>query len=201
VITASQLRLADALREIGATALEQAEVLLAVTEADALIIDLSEPAWMHERRGKGGKWTGDSTASAVADRLKAESRRDDAVRKSLRANTRKQVATALRPDTPMTQEEARVAKAAGGEGMTPAHHEVAKMITEVRQTHEKYVQDSDTEEGKKARTKTMAVVASLLGGAILGGIESKLGVSDLVAIASSIGPAIIESLFEWWKRL
>jgi hypothetical protein len=196
VISDEQFALDRSLRAIGATHREVVVVLSVLDEVDGVIeLARGRPAWMNERRGKGGQWTGGNGISTVKDVHHAAARQQTGVIERAASLTPKA------PETYKLPEEQRIAAVAGPQGLTPAHHEVAKMISEVRQAHEKYVADSTKDETVRARTKSLAVISSLVGGAILGGIEAKLGVPDMAAIATSIGPGVVESLYEWKKHL
>lgn len=63
----------------------------------------------------------------------------------------------------------------------------------------------DQAEESKSKHDAMLKLATegsvAIGGGILAYIEAKLGVPDLVAIASSVGPLLVQIIIEWYKRL
>lgn len=152
-------------------------------------------AWKHELRGPDGRWIGDQVASRAGkagihqSALHENDIRDIATQAALRAAAVNDVKTrrVLREENETREDRQDKAIKTLTKAVRQANHRISEMQAQ--------------EESRKARTKTLAVISSILGGTIMALIETHLGVPDVGAMLSAMLPGIIESLFEWKKRL
>jgi hypothetical protein len=191
-----------ALRKAGATMRDVAVILSVVAEVDRAIIDLA--AWEHEARGKGGKWT-----------------RGNPVVHPLLQPQEKPRAAGLRPQTSMAEigpgpnpavrasmdQPATMRHLAKAQAQTlqiaqeAARSAAAHAVKQATELHQEHMRQEDIAEGKKSNKKFWAVTASLVGGAVAGLVEAKLGVPDVAVALSTISPALAEAMFEKKYRL
>ena len=155
-------------------------------------------AWRHEARGPHGEWVSGSGSSTTVIRshsdLIAAAQQEDEIRRIAHEEA---VKTATAQDIAYRQvHEAHSAKEHATE-----RAQIKALQRQVREANIRVNKLAEQQEKSKAKTKSLAVISSLVGGAVLGGVEAKIGVPNLAAVISSILPATIESLFEWKKRL
>jgi len=152
-------------------------------------------AWKHELRGPDGRWIGDNAAAraGLAGIHQAAAHEGDirsiAEQAAIRAAATNDVKTrkVLREEN--ETRESRQDK------------QIKELMQAVRRANHKIAELQEKQEKTKARTKTLAVITSLIGGVILALVEGAIGVPGIAEVISAIGPGVIESLFEWKKRL
>jgi hypothetical protein len=90
--------------------------------------------------------------------------------------------------------------------VTPIAQEAAAQAAnhafqQAKEIHAEAQRLAKIQEGKKAKTKGIGMIGSLVAGAVLGYIESKTGMPGMAQIATTVTPAIAEAAFEWKKQL
>jgi len=188
------------LRAAGASALEAAEVInLANT------IDLVSKAYLHERRGAGGKWVGSGPRIGPPKEQRARARARLIAQGRLPAPAQPATVQSLREKHATIGQLARAQEQTAKIATEAAQIHVQKMIKQVHDEHAQYVKDvtaaQSAEDAHKAHLKFFAIMASLIGGAIIGAITAGLGLPVVASLAVSISPAAAEALFEMKKRL
>jgi hypothetical protein len=120
----------------------------------------------------------------------------------------KQFHDAMDALAPATTDEQRIARAeaAVAAAMIDSKHDkqLNKMLAKVTAANEGltgHIEDVEKEEAKDARKKLAVEGSVALGGAVLAAIEAKMGVPDLVAIATALGPMAVQLLVEFKNRL
>jgi hypothetical protein len=199
-VSCQQAALFAELRLAGASTFEAVDVLLAAQSADQAV-ELSK-VWQRELRDTHGKFasrghvTGNGTFGAPPRQKRAH-----------RLAAMRAAGRALPADAPDELRTATVGMVKKGDTTTQqkAHEDVrqhvADLMDQVEKKHQEFVKEQDTVQGKKSRLKASAMIGSLIAGGVLGYIESKMGLPDAAQIASTLTPAVAESLFEWKKRL
>jgi cell division septum initiation protein DivIVA len=228
--TAEQVRLFNGLRHDGATAAEASEIVeLATQMAD--VVELAKrhsTAWMHERRGSHGEWETDGTGAIShamsAKAMRASRRQHPIATPRSAAAAAPAVAAPLKPDNTAAapaflhhvkaseQEHDQLKaqlEAHSAAILAQTEAKMDKMKAEHMATLLQTVKDNNARlaaEGEKtekhAANQKLAIEGSVATASVIAGIiEAKLGVPDLVAIASTmVGPAV-QILFEWKNRL
>jgi hypothetical protein len=215
------------------------------------LVELANEAWMHERRGKGGKWVSaggeiERTAKGAAriKRIQAaqarhapapstgklgggsETSADDHLRQLIREEIAK-AASGVPADIAPENKAAEVAFQVGGK-VVPTKREqmihqqliaskieplaaskAAAAVAEAKKVVEQKLEESQklaaekeqTHEVRKARLK-LAVEASLaVTGGILATLAAKAGAPEAVTIFATVGPFLIQTIIEWYKKL
>jgi hypothetical protein len=205
VITAAELRLAGQLRADGATTAEVVQVIELARQADrwgGRAIELASASyaasWSKELRGPHGEWI-----KSGADVHASVHTGQDPMAAAQHENEIRDIArqTAIKVATMQDVAFGKRAREQQAERDRKQDAQIQALTRQVRTANQHIAEMQSKTEGRKARTKSLAVISSLVGGAVLGGVEAKLGVPNLAAVVSSITPATIESLFEWKKRL
>jgi hypothetical protein len=205
-ITAEQSGLFAALRTAGASVDEAVIVLGVVDDLNEAIELAHSDAWRHELRGKGGKF------ASGGPRMSAQARHIQRAAAAARTRNRPRPGPMTTGGVPVQRtpedlaaalkipEVARI-NAASPTPLTPEHTTIGKMIHEVKQAHQDYVQSQDQEEKTKAHKKFLAVFTSLVLGVIASLAAAKFGAPDVATAFAGIGPAALESLYELKNRL
>lgn len=166
----------------------------AMDAAAAILLsrEINLAAWEHEARGKGGKWV----------------RGNPALHPALQAATSVALGPEHDPATTAMQEHHATMRqlAVVHQQALSVAHEAAQTaakqaVDQALKIHQEAERASAVEEKKKSRKKFLGMSASLVGGAVLGLVEAKLGVNDTAIILSSISPGLAEAAFEWKNRL
>lgn len=206
MITPAELQLASQLRADGASTLEVVQVIELARQASrwwsSQAIELAgvtyAASWRHELRGPHGEWisSGGTLKASVQDigALRSQAEQEDQVRRIAREE-------AVRAATIAQAQYRQVHEPEEAKHEREMAAQIRQLQKQVRTANQRIAAQGEQIEGKKAKTKFWAVLSSLVGGAILGGVEAKLGTPNMAAIASSIAPAAIETLFERRKRL
>lgn len=96
------------------------------------------------------------------------------------------------------QRVAPLTEAKAAETLDAAKQHVAQKLVEAKAI-------ADSEEDAKSKHDALLKAATesgiAVGGAILAYVETRLGVPDLLAIASSAGAILVQIIIEWYKRL
>lgn len=209
MITAAELKLARQLRADGATAIETAQVIELARSASRWMpprrtIELvgvsfrsHAEAWRSELRGPHGEWVSSGatlTQTTTIERDRSQAEQEDAFRRIAREEAVKAAAVQATKVRGVVEQEQ-------GQQIRQQEVQIRQLQKQVRSANQRMARMSEQTETKKARTKSLAVISSLVGGAVIGGVEAAIGAPGLAAVASSIAPGVIESLFEWKKRL
>lgn len=209
MITAAELRLASQLRADGATALEAAQVIELARQAarwGPRTIELigmrvhSEShasAWRSELRGPHGEWVSSGatlSSSTTIERDRGAAEQEDAFRRIAREEAIKAAAIQAGKVRSVVEQDQ-------GRQIREQEAQIRQLQKQVRTANQHVAKLAEQTEGKKAKTKSLAVISSLVGGAVIGGVEAAVGAPGLATVLSSIAPGVIESLFEWKKRL
>lgn len=206
MITSAELQLASQLRADGASTLEVVQVIGLARQASrwwsSQAIELAgvtySAAWRRELRGPHGEWISSAGTlhASVQDMgaIRSQAEQEDQFRHIAREEAVRAAATAQAKYRQIHEPEE------AGQLREQAA-QIRQLQKQVRTANQKIAAQAEQTEGRKAKTKFWAVISSLVGGAILGGVEAKLGTPDLAVLASSITPAAIETLFERRKRL
>lgn len=195
-ITAEQLELAGRLRQAGASAYEVAEVLLATAEVDA-IIELA--AWQHELRshGKFASSGGGSRPSPAAKAALRSGRAHTTMESESRLEAR--TAEVMQAHTELKQLMAQAQKA--HDDLKAEHAKLQSTTTGHIAEVKKQAAEAEKTEGHTMRVKLVSHLGIAAAGAVIAGIEAKLGTPDLVMMASSMAPIAAQEITDFVKRL
>jgi Tat protein secretion system quality control protein TatD with DNase activity len=196
VITAAETRLHSQLRADGATTAEARQVIELARQYDQVarqfgirqprITDLAYHP--DQARGPHGRWI--HSGQSLVEAAKHEDEiRDIASQTAIRVATTQDIAFDQRVRAAQTERDRK------------QDAQIRALQRQIRAANQHVAELESRTEGKKAKTKSLAVVASLIGGVLVGAVEAALGVPGLATALSSIAPAVIESMFEWKKRL
>lgn len=206
MITPAELKLASQLRADGASTLEVVQVIELARQASRWSSDRAielagvsySASWRHELRGPHGEWisSAGTLRASVQDMgaLRTQAEQEDQFRRIAREEAVRAAATAQ-----AKYREIHEPQEAAHEREQAA--QIRQLQKQIRTANQRIAAQSEKIEGQKAKTKFWAVISSLVGGAVLGAVEAKMGTPDLAVIASSIAPSAIETLFERKKRL
>jgi hypothetical protein len=210
VITEEHLGTYLSLRDAGASDGEAQFVLALAGQLDAIELS-ARTAYKTELRGKGGRWTRGGAPSMPAATAKLTRRKQQA---GARAVTVPAKAAAIDPaiEQRLAQHKADVlAKAAemdkslvsthAVKERATAHGEVTDMMSKVRQANADLEAAAKKAEHKKALQKAAVEGGALVAGGLIAAIEQKLGLPDLVLLASGMGPTMVQIITEWAKKL
>jgi hypothetical protein len=170
------------------------------------ILDLARtPAWVHEKRGPHGKWVGSGGLPYTGPMNRARAER---IRQMQRQGQMRSPAAVASPAVTGTGNKAAnvLARVQGSPEDSSVHEQIKAEILDKTKAHVSQVMQQHTEnveqgERQRALLKAATEGSIAIAGGIIAAIEAKLGVPDLVAIASATAPLLIQILIEWWKRL
>ena len=167
-------------------------------QIQAVLREIELAAWEHELRGPDGKWAGGgggggsgSGAVAVAapvtgpmtDEAREHEFQHHILKATTAAETRKAVLAEVQPH------------------LDKQRADMAKLMRSVRSASQHVAEMQERKESQRARMKLAVEASVIVAGAVLAGVEAVFAVPALVVIASAIGPALVQVLIEWVKRL
>jgi hypothetical protein len=199
MITGRQLRAYEGLRLAGASHLEAAQALRAAADVEGSIeLARRSVAWMHERRGRGGQWTGGAPGPARlsdADREAASmgvNSQNAMVSKVMRRQARmnalkdRQVA-----ESDLKQEASLVAHAQALQvHEEKAKEDLAKVMGQVKELQAKADAEADTIDGQKHKTAFFSHMAFIVAGGVIAAAEAKLGPTGMGGILTQTSTMI-----------
>lgn len=192
MITSEQLSAYRGLLADGATVHEAAIVLATAAEVDKVIELAFNPL---ERRDSHGRWISSGTAlKAATPDLMSRAQSEDEFRRIA-------YQTAVR----VSGEHGAASRLAIADMQTRRDREqdaqIRMLMRQVRLANQHAADLQKKADISKHKTKSWAMIAMFVGGAILAGVELFLGVPALAQVATLIAPGIIETLFERHKKL
>lgn len=184
--TAAESSLIRDLRRAGATAAETAIVLSAFREIEQ-VIDLAArtPAWVHEARGKDGKWTKGAGSPARAPSMTTRVRTAPPAAASPNISFDRSILL-------NKQAAANRAAARQQELENHAQHVLSQAQAKINEAQSKAHEAAESREARKVRLKSIIGIMTAVTAAILGLIEVKLGAPDALGVATGISPEIIK---------
>lgn len=187
MVTAEQARRFGELRLAGASTAEAMVILAAVADVDRIIELAYNP---HQLRGPDGRWI-----KGVADGVIPSA----AAYKPRVIDVHEQI-----HHTAVAEATARARLAVQGDlKAIQAQHkkDIAVLTRQVRSANQAMNERAELHEKSRARQKLAVHVGALTAGAVLAAVEAKSGVPDIIAVFTAIGPAVIQELIDWVRRL
>lgn len=184
------------------------------------LIDLAhEPGWMHERRGPDGKWiSGGGAAKSVARSAKGDARlrriqAAQARHRTMQESSGNKAADVVKAvggtpsSSPHSMQEADAMfertgqliqtpreKALHAQIMNRAQAVAASAVTEVKK-------QEDTHAARKAKLKIATEAGLAITGGALTYLAVKSGAPEIFPIIGSVGPFLIQTIIEFFKKL
>ena len=185
------------------------------------LVELANEAWRTERRGRGGKWVGPGGAVGAAERTAKGAARIQRIQARSTAskpsvsepNKAAAVVHQVRSQTPQERQlladlkpliDQEVARALAANPVVPQHvmSQAEKVVdAKLHAAQQLAEQKQQTHEIRKARLK-LAVEASLaVTGGILATLAAKAGAPEAVTIFATVGPFLMQTIIEFFKKL
>lgn len=219
-------RLAGTLNEADTEPVAGEDTILQQLAGDTItsqLVDLANEAWRTEKRGRGGKWTS-GPAGAIertakgAERIKriqARQQRDTASASAAKpgANKAEAVLHEVKGQSPETRQlladlkpliDQEVAKALAANTVVPQHvMSAAEKAVDIKLAEARTLEAKHeaTHEARKAKLKLATEASLAVTGGLLAYLAAKMGAPDIAAIAATVGPFLIQTIIEFFKRL
>jgi hypothetical protein len=196
MVTSEQLTAYRGLLADGATVREAAIVLTAAAEVDQVIELAFHP---DQPRGPDGRWIRSGADLLAVTQHPAMSTMAAAQHEKEIRNIAQQ--TALRVSAVSQAQHSLVAHSQQTERDRKQDEQIRMLMRQIRLANQHAAVLQKQADISKHKIKSWAMIASLVGGAVLAGVELFLGVPALVQVVTVIAPGVIETLFERHKSL